>query len=158
MELFSGVQGSYLIFDIIFMIVAVVIIAGVIFAHLTQKIMLNYWISILLLIRICFGLIQPYFPGITFFIGPEYALIWGFVSYTAMDCLLFLIINVSHNYFVFHDDDYCYCFSLLLFLLLLTIIIVFFQYSNCHCFSLLVFSWLLILFFMIIIIIVSHYH
>jgi hypothetical protein len=97
MELFSGVQGSYLIFDIIFMIVAVVIIAGVIFAHLTQKIMLNYWISILLLIRICFGLIQPYFPGITFFIGPEYAIIWGFVSYTAMDCLLFLIINVSHK-------------------------------------------------------------
>ena len=97
MELFSGVQGSYLIFDIIFMIVAFVIIAGVIFAHLTQKIMLNYWISILLLIRICFGLIQPYFPGITFFIGPEYAIIWGFVSYTAMDCLLFLIINVSHK-------------------------------------------------------------
>jgi hypothetical protein len=97
MELFSGVQGSYLIFDIIFMIVAVVIIAEVIFAHLTQKIMLNYWISILLLIRICFGLIQPYFPGITFFIGPEYAIIWGFVSYTAMDCLLFLIINVSHK-------------------------------------------------------------
>jgi hypothetical protein len=57
MELLSGVQGSYLICDIIFVIVAVVIIGGVIFAHFTQKIMLNYWLSILLLIRICFGLI-----------------------------------------------------------------------------------------------------
>lgn len=97
MELLSGVEGSYLILDIIFVIVAVIIITGVIFAHITQKIMLNYWICILLLIRICFGLIQPLFTGISFFIGPEFAIVWGFVSYTAMDCLLFLIINVSHK-------------------------------------------------------------
>ena len=100
MELLSGVQGSYLILDIIFVIVAIVIISGVIIAHFTQKIMLNYWICILLIIRICFGLIQTFLPGfsgLSFYISSESAIIWGFVSYTAMDCLLFLIINVSHK-------------------------------------------------------------
>jgi len=35
MELISGVQGSYLVSDIIFVIVAVFIISGVILAHFT---------------------------------------------------------------------------------------------------------------------------
>jgi hypothetical protein len=35
MELFSGIGGAYLIFDIIFVVIAIIIIAGVILSHIT---------------------------------------------------------------------------------------------------------------------------
>ena len=58
MELISGIDGTYLIYDIIFVILAAIIILGVVFSYFTQKIVINYWLCILLLIRICVGLIQ----------------------------------------------------------------------------------------------------
>ena len=99
MEIHYGVQGQFLLIDIIFLIIGIVIMIAVLFAHFTQKIRYNYYICILLILRICFGLIQ----SVTFNGNDNYALsnetniIWGYNSYCVADGFIFLIIHVSHK-------------------------------------------------------------
>jgi hypothetical protein len=56
MELLSKVEGLYLMMDIIFVSISFLILFGVAYAHYSQKITINYWLCILLIIRMCFGL------------------------------------------------------------------------------------------------------
>ena len=98
MEIISGVESYFLMLDIIFLFIAAIILMIVLYAHFKQKIMLNYWVSILLLLRICLGLLQfQFFPGLTFNIGNDALIIWGFNSYTTIESFLYLILNVSHK-------------------------------------------------------------
>ena len=97
MELFSGIEGAFLALDIVFLVISIFIITGVIYAHYSNKIMINYWLCIVLQLRICLGLNQKIFPGITYHISKEASIIWGFNTYTTVESLLYLLINVSHK-------------------------------------------------------------
>ena len=48
MELFSGIEGAFLAMDVVFLAVSIFIMTGVIYAHYSNKIMINYWLCIVL--------------------------------------------------------------------------------------------------------------
>ena len=62
-EIYGGVTGMYLIFDGIFVSIGVFVLLGVIYAHFTQKIYINYWLCLLFVLRINIGLLQYTFSG-----------------------------------------------------------------------------------------------
>ncbi len=111
-EMMSGVTDLYLIFDIIFAVIGFVVLIGVVYAHFTQKISFNYWLCVVLILRINLGLIQYTFNGAARFSNSEYALIWGFNSFIACDALLYLINNVSHRKKIL-APVICHLFSIL---------------------------------------------
>lgn len=82
--------------DIIFVSIAFLILFGVAYAHYCQKITMNYWICILLILRMCTGLVQNVFISTPDIYSKDTDIIWGFYSYIAIDCLIYLIIKVSH--------------------------------------------------------------
>ena len=96
-EIMNGVSGLYFIFDIIFVVIGIIVLIGVGYAQFTQKIWYNYWLCVILILRINLGLIQYTLEGSGRFSNSQYALIWGYNSYTACDALLYLINNVSHR-------------------------------------------------------------
>jgi hypothetical protein len=96
-ELFSGIEGPFLAIDLVFLAISIFIITGVIYANYSNKIMINYWLCIVLQIRICLGLNQEIFPAIGYHISKEASIIWGFNTYTKVESLLYLLINVSHK-------------------------------------------------------------
>ena len=99
MEIYYGVQREFLIIDLIFVLIGIIILIGVFLAHFTQKIKFNYWLTILLIIRICLGLIQSVFidGNYSYAISNESNIIWGYNSYVVADGFIFLIIHVSHK-------------------------------------------------------------
>ncbi len=96
-EIMNKISDLYLIFDIIFVVVGFFVLIGVGYAHYSQKIWYNYWLCVIFILRINLGLIQYTFVGSARFSDSQYALIWGYNSYTACDALLYLINNVSHQ-------------------------------------------------------------
>ena len=56
-EFYSGIEGAYMLFDIFLLIIAFIIYAGITYSYIYKKIELNYWILVLLLIRINLGLV-----------------------------------------------------------------------------------------------------
>ncbi len=96
-EIMNGVSDLYLIFDIIFAVIGFIVLIGVVYAHFTQKIWINYWLCVVFILRINLGLIQYTFDGSAKFSNSQYSLIWGFNSFIACDALLYLINNVSHR-------------------------------------------------------------
>ncbi len=57
MEFNSGIEGNYLIANVLLIITSVTAITLWLYSHFTKNIKLNYWIMIMMIIRMCFGLI-----------------------------------------------------------------------------------------------------
>lgn len=81
MEFNSGITGSYLIVNIFLIITSITAVISWLYAHFTNNVKLNYWIMIMMIIRMCFGLIQPVFAGILYKTDIGSSLVSGFSSY-----------------------------------------------------------------------------
>jgi hypothetical protein len=96
-EFSSGLEGAYLAINILFILTSFTAAVGVAYSHFKNNIKLNYWIMIMLIIRMCCGLIQPWFSGIVYNHNFDYSLVAGFNSYSVIEGLLFMIVNFSHK-------------------------------------------------------------
>ena len=97
MEFSSGVEGAYLAINILFIMTSFTAAVGAAYSHFQNNIKLNYWIMIMLIIRMCCGLIQPWFSGIVYLHDLDYFLVAGFNSYSVIEGLQYMIVNVSHK-------------------------------------------------------------
>ena len=66
MEFNSGIKGHYLIVNVFLILTSVTAVVLWLYSHFTNNIKLNYWIMIMMIIRMCFGLIQPVFSGLDY--------------------------------------------------------------------------------------------
>lgn len=57
MEFHSGIEGAFLICNILWISIMIISILGVIYSHFSNNIKLNYWIMCMLIVRICGGLV-----------------------------------------------------------------------------------------------------
>ena len=62
----GGVVGPFLAVDCLWLIVSGTAIIGMIYSNYIGDIKLNYWICIMLIIRICGGLLQPAVYGMNY--------------------------------------------------------------------------------------------
>ncbi len=81
MEFDSGITGSYFIANVFLILTSITAVIAWLYAHFTNNIKINYWIMIMMIIRMCFGLIQPVFAGILYETDHGSSLVSGFSSY-----------------------------------------------------------------------------
>ena len=93
----GGVVGAFLVIDCLWLVVSCTAVAGMIYSNYIGNIKHNYWICIMMIVRICGGLLQPAVNGLNYDPKVPSSLVAGFISYMAMEGLLYFILNVSHR-------------------------------------------------------------
>ena len=62
--------GPFLAIDCLWLVVSSIAIGGMIYSHFVGNIKINYWICIMMIVRICGGLIQPSVNGMNYSASP----------------------------------------------------------------------------------------
>lgn len=94
MSLLSDICCWYFVAEIILSTICGIIICMMVYAHKTQKIKFNYWISVVLCIRIIGGLFQV--PGV-YETTIATHLIYCFSTFFVIDSFCFILVNISHG-------------------------------------------------------------